>query len=770
MASPAPDADRNLLFAVLALQADCLTQSRFVEACTLWASQKETPIADLLAARGWLAADDRADIERLLERKLKKHGGNAKAVIAEVTNDAHIRQSLDAVPDASIRATVAGSGPAGHVLLATSAPTPEEGERYTITRLHATGGIGRVWLARDGALGREVALKDLRPERASNPAVWGRFLREAQITGQLEHPGIVPIYELGRRADGGQPFYTMRFVRGRTLREAITAYHQKRERGELGLLDLRELLTAFVGVCNAIAYAHSRGVIHRDLKPANVVLGEFGEVMVLDWGLAKEMTTPDGGARSPNMETTDASAPPATSSASLPEQTLEGQVLGTPAYMAPEQADGRLADIDNRTDVYGLGAILYELLAGRLPFTGTSTDEVLSRVRNLAPEHPRDRVPATPRPLEAICLKALMKKPADRYQSAKSLADDVLRFMADEPTTAFREPLSTRAWRWSRRHRSLVTALVAALAVAVPILVVGIVLLNRSEGRERDARQKEESARKDEEAARERAQANYQRAARAADALTEELARGIRPIAGTQSKTVIEILDRAKQISDDLLTDADAPPEAIERKARMLVLFTELYRETNRTVPARQRRGAVDRAVRPPARRPARRPRPAHRTREGPEPPRLGAVRAGIPSGVPRGAPGLRRGVGSGRGRSRPEPRRDVPGKFLHLPGQRAGSVRGFRRRGEDVPAWPRHPPQGGGRPGRQFGRSDAARVEPGEVRGVPREVPFGPEGRGTGPVARGANAIRGHVQGEPVGRVIPSPLRAYSHQPRGAR
>src|SRR5262249_40637205 len=129
--------------------------------------------------------------------------------------------------------------------------------------------------------------KELRPERAGQPTLWARFLREAQVTGQLEHPGIVPVYEVGRRPDDQAPFYTMRFVRGRTLAEAARAYHERRRRGEAGRLELRELLTAFVSLCQAVAYAHSRGVLHRDLKPQNVVLGDYGEVMLLDWGLAK---------------------------------------------------------------------------------------------------------------------------------------------------------------------------------------------------------------------------------------------------------------------------------------------------------------------------------------------------------------------------------------------------------------------------------------------------------------------------------------------------
>ena len=171
-------------------------------------------------------------------------------------------------------------------MLGTLSPTDESRERYTLTHLHAKGGMGRVWLARDGALGRQIALKELRPDQADNSIVCSRFLYEAKITAQLEHPGIVPVYELG---EGESPYYTMRFVRGRTLNEAIRAYHKKRAAGEADSVARVELLTAFVNVCHAVAYAHSRGIIHRDLKGQNVVLGDFGEVMVLDWGLAKRV-------------------------------------------------------------------------------------------------------------------------------------------------------------------------------------------------------------------------------------------------------------------------------------------------------------------------------------------------------------------------------------------------------------------------------------------------------------------------------------------------
>jgi serine/threonine protein kinase len=566
-----PTTDHNLLFGVLALQADFLTPTQFVEACSLWATQKSIALAELLVQRGWLTADDRADVERLLVRKIAKHGGNVQAGLAEVTTDS-VRNALAGVPDAEVQASMAPPEPPGNLLISTVALIGEQtSDRYTITRLHATGGIGRVWLARDGALGRDVALKELRPDR-SQDAVAARFLKEARITGQLEHPGIVPVYELGHRPSDNQPFYTMRFVRGRTLREAIKAYHQKREEKTLGPLDFRDLLTAFLGVCNAIGYAHSRGVIHRDLKPANVVLGDYGEVMVLDWGLAKVVA--DG----PEADSTE---PPLREQPAAGENpTIQGQVLGTPAYMAPEQADGRLDQIDNRTDIYGLGAVLYEILTGHPPFDGQNTEDVLNHVRHLTPLRPRTRVRETPLPLEAVCLKCLHKRPADRYATTKELAADIQRFLADEPVSAYREPVVVRARRWARRHRTLVSSGVVALLVAVPILVTGLVLLQQSGKREREAR--------------ERAQANYHRALQSGDLMAGELARGVRPVAGTQRKTVIEILDRASQVYDDLLSDPSPPREALEGRGRTLVLFAELYRETNQSERAKE---AANRAI-----------------------------------------------------------------------------------------------------------------------------------------------------------------------------
>jgi hypothetical protein len=200
------DAVRNLLFGVLALQADAITRTQFVDACALWASQKERPLADLLVERGWLLPADRADVERLVERKLRRHAGDVRAGLAELTGD-FVQQSLAGIGDPEIRRSLGlPDPPQGHVLVSTLDHASGSRDRYRLTRQHARGGLGQVWLARDEALGREVALKELRPERTTNPAVWARFLEEARITGQLEHPNIVPVHELAEPGAGRQPF------------------------------------------------------------------------------------------------------------------------------------------------------------------------------------------------------------------------------------------------------------------------------------------------------------------------------------------------------------------------------------------------------------------------------------------------------------------------------------------------------------------------------------------------------------------------------------
>jgi formylglycine-generating enzyme required for sulfatase activity len=335
------------------------------------------------------------------------------------------------------------------------------GSRYRPVRFHARGGLGEVYVADDEELRRQVALKRLRPSRAG-PADSRRFLREAEITGGLEHPGVVPVYGLLRGADG-QLSYAMRFIKGQTLQEAIRRLHDAgpagADVGGAGLL-LRQLLNRFVAVCNTMAYAHSRGVIHRDLKPANILLGEYGETLVIDWGLAKQLAAPDGGGPD---------APAAGPGAAPPDEeaTAAGAVLGTPAYMSPEQAGGRGHEVGPASDIYSLGATLYALLTNRPPCAGDRLHEVLRRAEAGDFPPPRQVNPATPRALEAVCLKAMAREPGRRYATALELAEDVERWLADEPVRACREPLGVRARRWVRRHRTLATAIAVLLATTL---------------------------------------------------------------------------------------------------------------------------------------------------------------------------------------------------------------------------------------------------------------------------------------------------------------
>lgn len=456
---PSVEVDRNLLFGVLALQHGLLNASQFADVCSEWSAAKNRPLIETLVDSGRISQGDRERVERWVDEELKKRNNDVKATLISIAStDPGTRDAIERVHDQELRQTLATLIPTGgYALIEDLSFSSPERSRYTLTRIHAEGGLGRVWLARDQDLNRDVALKEIKFDETAPPEARHRFLREAQVTGQLEHPNIVPVYELGRWPQNNQPFYTMRFVRGRTLRKAIADYHEHRKRGDVDPLELPKLLQTFVSISQAIAYAHSRGVIHRDLKPDNVVLGGFGEVLVLDWGLPKIIGRAEDDQPHPSLALSDEATA---------EATIAGQALGTPAYMAPEQAEGRLDLIDGQTDVYGLGAILYEILTGCPPHRGQNLYEILYRIaegetpRTIAVEQ------STPAALDAICAKAMARDRQVRYSGAAELAEEIQRWLADEPVLAYRVGRLERAAKWAYRQPAI-----AAWVGVIPILL-----------------------------------------------------------------------------------------------------------------------------------------------------------------------------------------------------------------------------------------------------------------------------------------------------------
>jgi serine/threonine-protein kinase len=472
-------ADRNLLFGVLALQMDFVSREALVAGMNAWVLDKSRSLGHILQEQGTLSAEDHALLESIVHRHLQRHGDDPEQSLAVVALTASARADLSAIADRDVQASlhsVTGSAVTSEEATGPYVPSTSGNDRYRLLRPHAKGGLGEVFVAEDTELHREVALKEIQKRHARDAESRRRFLLEAEITGGLEHPGVVPVYGLGRHADG-RPFYVMRFIRGDNLKDAIRRFHEAdrpgRDPGDRRVA-FQQLLRRYLDVCNAVAYAHSRGVLHRDLKPGNVMLGKYGETLVVDWGLAKPMgaeTDADDG-----EETDEQMLRPASGSSLV--ETQAGTALGTPAFMSPEQAAGRIDQLGPGSDIYGLGATLYVLLTGRSPVEGSDIGQVLQRVERGHWLPPRQVKPQTPRALDAICRKAMALRPKDRYESALALAADIEHWLADEPVGAWREPVSARVGRWARRNRTLVAGATAACLVGTVGLVLIVVLLS----------------------------------------------------------------------------------------------------------------------------------------------------------------------------------------------------------------------------------------------------------------------------------------------------
>jgi formylglycine-generating enzyme required for sulfatase activity len=388
------------------------------------------------------AADTGAGRPRALEEYLERFPEAEELIRAEYAE-------LQA--EGGARSASPASAPPRHLRERLTGPA-----RYRREDEIGRGGMSRVFRAHDLELGRELAMKVHQAER---PGPLRRFVREARVLARLDHPGVVPVHELGLDAHG-RLFFTMRLVRGQSLKERLAALHARPQDTAR-----RELLEAILRVCDTMAYAHAQGVIHRDLKPSNVMLGQFGAVYVVDWGLARVLEQSD----EVGSEHDGALLEPEVALA-----TLSGDVLGTPAYMSPEQARGEQAELGPRTDVYSVGAILYHLLAGHAPFFESDTtppsSQVLARVRQGPPRALARAHTDSPPELVSICEHAMARSPEDRYRTCADMAADLRAFLDGRVVRAHRTGALQRARKWVRRNRSLAGAVSGALVLAAGAL------------------------------------------------------------------------------------------------------------------------------------------------------------------------------------------------------------------------------------------------------------------------------------------------------------
>jgi WD40 repeat protein/serine/threonine protein kinase len=474
----------HLLFAAFVTSKGFATPEQVAEAVVARAEGSPRTLGEQMVADGVITPKQRIIVERMVDKALST---DERSTMAE---RAPLNKARTGQTDEEGIGMVSDEQP-GH---------------YTVRGVHGRGGQARVMLAFDEHIGRDVALKELLPDadeeetmasgRGDPLSIPGivRFLREARVTGQLEHPNIVPVYELGRREDG-LLYYTMRLVRGETLEKKLNQCKD--------LSDRLKHMGPFWDICNAIAYAHSRGVVHRDIKPSNIMVGEFGETVLLDWGIAKVKGRKDLGAREIERDL-------ALLHEEGIEQTVAGSAIGTPSYMSPEQADGDIDHIDEISDVWSLGAVLYEILTGVPPYDGKTRMEILVKVGRKPVKPVRERRPDAPADLTAIAEKCLQKNKRHRYQSARELSEDVGAYMTGRRVGAYAYSAWELLKRFAAQNRTTFVAIGLILLVIIGALVFTTVAYRKATAaRENEsiARQQEADARQQEHA--ERLTANY---------------------------------------------------------------------------------------------------------------------------------------------------------------------------------------------------------------------------------------------------------------------
>jgi len=602
--------DRDLLFGAFALQLGFVSRDQLMTSVKTWIEDTSKPLSRHLLDQGVLQDDTHKILETLVDKHLQLHGNDPerrwaaleassdyRACLAELKSSrASERPALDVTSDCTPGA--AGAAPAAQdvtidsgfeVTDAGAASTIRLsgarellGGRFRVLRPYAKGGLGKVSVALDEELQREVAFKELLEKRSTDATARARLLLEAEITGSLEHPGVVPVYGLGQYADG-RPFYAMRLIHGETLRAAIHAYHTDPQEQSVPMsrsLRLRRLLSHFLATCNVIEYAHSRGIIHRDLKPDNVMLGKYGETLVVDWGLAKPVDRQE----SESAADTAAYRPQRVDDVAA---TQLGSVIGTPAYMSPEQARGQVNKLSAATDIYSLGATLYSVLTDQQPFDHESVLEIVKRVSKGEFAHPRAMNRAVPAALEAVCLKAMATRRKDRYVSAAAMGEDIEHWLADEPVTAHRESIWQRLGRWTRRHRAWTQAGAAALVVVALVLGAATLLVNRARRTAIDLADQNETLAQREQVAKREAVTRLGEARKAVDTWLTGMSDALQYYPGMQEarrrlleKAVLQYQQFAQQPSDD--------PELKLERGRACLRLGDVHRLLNDTAAAQQ--------------------------------------------------------------------------------------------------------------------------------------------------------------------------------------
>jgi serine/threonine protein kinase/WD40 repeat protein len=435
-------ADRDLILGVLATQAGFATAAQIMEAAAAGLVERDgQSLLARLETSGAITAEQRAVLEGLADAALEGSDGKVHQSPPGV-------RTVSLTPAAEVAA--ASTLPASDPDFEGRIPPEREGQYARLGEI-GRGGQSVVLKALDRFIGREVAIKELLPRPVENPTpsaspIGARFLREVRLTAQLDHPGIVSVHELAQRPDGTL-FCAQKLIPGETLKVHLARSTSLRQR--------LALLPHLIDACHAIAYAHSRGVIHRDLKPSNVMVGPYGETVVVDWGLAKRRGEVEAGTFAPSPE-----------AARDPGLTVAGVALGTPSYMSPEQARGAIGEIDERSDVFSLGTMLYEMLCGRVPFEGANNEQIIEKaLTGAVPPVATVCPPEAPAELAAIAERALERDPDKRYQTADALVKDLLAYRSGERVTAYEYGSWELIRKFVGRHRGLSIASAVALLI-----------------------------------------------------------------------------------------------------------------------------------------------------------------------------------------------------------------------------------------------------------------------------------------------------------------